>query len=343
MEASSSNPGTSAINDLSNLITQGMSWRTVQSTYGNPNNLMLDDGRSVLFYVQATHSWKAIVDDEFSAEVGDVIAVFETPEGGWWRGTPLRKTSRIAGKETFPARYVALFVESHSTAIKEISEQPAFTNGRAFVEWIEKLMENRKAQAWRTQSGSNGEHILADGKHVLFYVRALYNRESSMPEELSFKEGDIVGVLELADSGWWKGVLMSSKSFDTSNQNVAEFPANYVELLDPAKFPTTDHRVRDHARDLMEKGRRWREGPIFLEDDRLDDGRRILFFVRALYDYTAHSPIEFNFCATDKIAVLKTSEYGWWEGLVFADQGKAKTKQFFPINFVEFWEEKWTI
>ncbi|KAG8920792.1 hypothetical protein FRC02_000696, partial [Tulasnella sp. 418] len=43
-----------------------------------------------------------------------------------------------------------------------------------------------------------------------------------------------------------------------------------------------------------------------------DDGSGILFYVKALYDYTATIPEEFDFQAGDIIAVTATPEDGWW-------------------------------
>ncbi|QSL65150.1 hypothetical protein MERGE_002455 [Pneumocystis wakefieldiae] len=44
-----------------------------------------------------------------------------------------------------------------------------------------------------------------------------------------------------------------------------------------------------------------------------EDGRRILFYVRALYDYMATIPEEISFVKNDILLVLDMQEDGWWE------------------------------
>lgn len=46
-----------------------------------------------------------------------------------------------------------------------------------------------------------------------------FNFEAENPDELPFKKGDILMVLEKNDDGWWKGEL---------NGKVGVFPSNYT-------------------------------------------------------------------------------------------------------------------
>lgn len=56
-------------------------------------------------------------------------------------------------------------------------------------------------------------------------VRALFDFQASEPEELSFRKGDIIAVLESVFKDWWKGFLRGQTGI---------FPLNYVEkLADP--------------------------------------------------------------------------------------------------------------
>jgi hypothetical protein len=82
-----------------------------------------------------------------------------------------------------------------------------------------------------------------------------------------------------------------------------------------------------------------------------EDGRGVLFYgaspfyifprgtkewlaVRALYDYTATIPEEFDFQANDIIAVTATPEDGWWSGELLDDKRRVPGKFIFPSNFV---------
>jgi len=56
-------------------------------------------------------------------------------------------------------------------------------------------------------------------------VRALFDFQATDPDELTFRKGDIIAVLESVYKDWWKGFLKGQTGI---------FPLNYVEkLADP--------------------------------------------------------------------------------------------------------------
>ncbi|GAA5852166.1 hypothetical protein JCM8547_006687 [Rhodosporidiobolus lusitaniae] len=63
-----------------------------------------------------------------------------------------------------------------------------------------------------------------------------------------------------------------------------------------------------------------------------ESGEPIIFYVNALYDYTATSAEEFSFSMGDVMAVTETDPDGWWKGGPVGAKGPAK---LFPSNFVE--------
>ncbi|KAG8776029.1 hypothetical protein FRC15_000179 [Serendipita sp. 397] len=66
---------------------------------------------------------------------------------------------------------------------------------------------------------------------------------------------------------------------------------------------------------------------------RIED-QNILFYVKALYDYNATIPEEFDFQAGDVIAVLATPDDGWWQGILLDDSRRQPGRTTFPSNFV---------
>ncbi|GJJ77287.1 hypothetical protein EMPS_09646 [Entomortierella parvispora] len=64
-----------------------------------------------------------------------------------------------------------------------------------------------------------------DGKPILFYARAIYDYEATIPEELSLKEGDILAVLHAREDGWWEGDLLNE--FRGPVRGL--FPSNFTE------------------------------------------------------------------------------------------------------------------
>ncbi|KAJ6497376.1 SH3 domain-containing protein [Mycena sanguinolenta] len=65
------------------------------------------------------------------------------------------------------------------------------------------------------------------------------------------------------------------------------------------------------------------------------DGKWILFYVKALFDYRATIDEEFDFQEGDIIAVTATPEDGWWSGELLDDSRRGRGRHIFPSNFVE--------
>ncbi|KAJ3860587.1 SH3 domain-containing protein [Lentinula novae-zelandiae] len=63
---------------------------------------------------------------------------------------------------------------------------------------------------------------------------------------------------------------------------------------------------------------------------------KILFYgeFRAMYDYTATIPEEFNFQAGDIIAVTDIPDDGWWSGELLDEERREEGRCVFPSNFV---------
>ncbi|KAG6856756.1 hypothetical protein H0H87_001100 [Tephrocybe sp. NHM501043] len=60
----------------------------------------------------------------------------------------------------------------------------------------------------------------------------------------------------------------------------------------------------------------------------------VLFYVKALYDYTASIEEEFDFQAGDVIAVTSTPDDGWWSGELLDEARREEGRHIFPSNFV---------
>jgi len=94
-----------------------------------------DDGKPILFYgtsypfldrfrilsdgvlgslllstaVKALYDYTATIDEEFDFQSGDIIAVTDTPEDGWWSGELLDEARKQPGRHVFPSNFVCLF------------------------------------------------------------------------------------------------------------------------------------------------------------------------------------------------------------------------------------------
>ncbi|KIO28899.1 hypothetical protein M407DRAFT_229164 [Tulasnella calospora MUT 4182] len=65
-----------------------------------------------------------------------------------------------------------------------------------------------------------------------------------------------------------------------------------------------------------------------------EDWANVLFYVKALYDYKATIPEEFDFQSGDIIAVTATPDDGWWSGILLDDTRRIPGRTIFPSNFV---------
>jgi len=65
-----------------------------------------------------------------------------------------------------------------------------------------------------------------------------------------------------------------------------------------------------------------------------ENGTPVLFYVKALYDYTASIEEEFDFQSGDIIAVTSTPEDGWWSGELLDEARRQHGRHVFPSNFV---------
>jgi hypothetical protein len=65
-----------------------------------------------------------------------------------------------------------------------------------------------------------------DPRPILFYVRAIYDYDPEIPEEISLREGQMVAVLATQLDGWWEGQVISEQG---TASRVGIFPSNFTE------------------------------------------------------------------------------------------------------------------
>lgn len=79
-------------------------------------------------------------------------------------------------------------------------------------------------------ASSRPDLVRDDSSHGLLLVRAIAAYAGEDDSELALHEGDVVEVLEMAPSGWWRG--RRGPSSDRSNCDAGWFPSTYVERVD---------------------------------------------------------------------------------------------------------------
>lgn len=61
--------------------------------------------------------------------------------------------------------------------------------------------------------------VSRDGRPVLRHSRAAYDYRAAIPEEVSFRKGDVMSVLRMQDDGWWEVEVLSSGRFGLAPSN----------------------------------------------------------------------------------------------------------------------------
>lgn len=182
-----------------------------------------DDARSVSSNCSiplsciALYNYEATDSDELSITEGEELEILEKEGDGWCKG---RNKAGIVGY--FPESYVEVGSTANNSALSR-------TAGDSHTDGHYQLNGSPSSVSSLAQSLS-----ASMTKKYICYVRALYDYEAMSDEELSFKEGDIVGVLQKddnnVDDGFWYGEFRGRKGV---------FPSLVVEDL-PDGFQTTN-------------------------------------------------------------------------------------------------------
>jgi len=103
--------------------------------------------------------------------------------------------------------------ESYEEPVQESYEEPVQES------YEEPVQESYEEPAQESYEGGDYSQPAASGG---VSAKALYDYDAENPDDLSFKEGDIIMVLDQSDpSGWWEGEIGGKTGF---------FPSNFVEL-----------------------------------------------------------------------------------------------------------------
>uniref|UniRef100_A0A8C6UUU8 Osteoclast-stimulating factor 1 n=1 Tax=Neogobius melanostomus TaxID=47308 RepID=A0A8C6UUU8_9GOBI len=201
------------------------------------------------------YDFNATDEDELSFRKGDILKILSCQDE-WYKAeinghegfvpqnyieinTPRwyqESANRSMAEEQLRSRDVGAFVirgcqsspGEFSISVKHENDVQHFkvmrdNKGQYFL-WSEKFTSlNKLVEYYKSSTISKTREIyLNDGSPVPQNVRALYDFAAEEDDELAFKAGDIIEVLDRSDPSWWTGKLRGKSGL---------FPANYTEQL----------------------------------------------------------------------------------------------------------------
>jgi len=169
-------------------------------------------------------------------------------------------------------------------------------------------------------------------------AKALYNFDATQSNQLSFKEGETITILNQEGNGWVKGQI---------GPKIGLVPEDYIEIIENSNKSlnslatnSSTHSLKTTATAVAASNVVKRK-PVNKTISNSNISKINISNVVALFDYNASDSTELTFKTGDVIEVIKTGsnenekiENQWWTG---KNTSTGKTGQF-PVVFTKGWD-----